>query len=417
MEAVILAAGIGKRLKGKYFLKINGKTLIEHQYNKLRCFTKEISIVYFDEQVKIYHSDLDVIWIKNESGEKSDSVKLAVQNCSDTCLVVLTDMISIDYEKYFKLNETTFSFNKHQMPPVVINKNDFKTIIENNFNSIKEIIKGKNININDDERRDIDYMKDVIDRRKTVVVVSGGDLASATINMVYKNGYNVIVVEKSKPLAVRRSVSYSEAMYDGVKVLEDVCVKRSSVDEIYSCLEAGSIPIISDSEFNEKIKYDLIVDITLRKKRIKYEGLSIGVGPGFVSGEDVTYVIESMRGPKLGQIIKSGSAISNTSVPTNICGYDIDRVLYSNNAGTFTSELKIGDHINQGEVFGYIDECPVYAKISGKVRGQIKPGTEVLNNVKIGDINPLENNIDINKFSDKAIKIAQSVLKVLEELL
>ncbi len=417
MKAVILAAGIGKRLKDKYYLKLNGKTLIEHQYNKLRCFTKDISIVYFDEKVKELHKDLDVIWIKNETGEKINSVKLAVQNSSDTCLVVLADMINVDYEKYFKISQTTFSFNKHQMPPVVINKNDFETILKSEFNSIKEIISGASIDISDYEKRDIDYMQDVIDNRKTVVVVSAGDLASATINRVHKKGYNVIVVEKLKPLAVRRSVSYSEAMYDNEKVLDGVCVKRSSVDEIFTNLVAGHVPIISDVEFNDFDQYDVIVDITLRKQRIKYEGLSIGVGPGFVSGEDVTYVIESMRGASLGKIIRSGSAMKNTSIPTNICGYDTKRVVYSNNAGTFTSEKQLGEDIEQGEVFGYIDHHPVYASISGQVRGQIRPGTEVSNNVKIGDINPLGNNVDINMFSDKALKIAESILAVLEEVL
>ncbi len=43
--------------------------------------------------------------------------------------------------------------------------------------------------------------------------------------------------------------------------------------------------------------------------------ITIALGPGFTAGEDVDVVIETMRGHRLGRIIKEGSAIPNTGIP------------------------------------------------------------------------------------------------------
>ena len=43
--------------------------------------------------------------------------------------------------------------------------------------------------------------------------------------------------------------------------------------------------------------------------------LTVGLGPGFVAGEDVDYVVETMRGHNLARIITKGAAMPNTGVP------------------------------------------------------------------------------------------------------
>ncbi len=417
MEAVILAAGKGRRLKNKYSLLINNKTLIEHQYDKLKKVATKISVVYSDLTIKQIHKHLDVEWVFNESGEKIDSVKLGIGNCTSSCLLVLADMINVTYQKFLSCTKTTFSYNDVSMPPAFIDKNDFEYILKNDFTNLKDLISHQTINISDIESNDIDYISDVIGNRKNIIVVSGGELASGTINLLAKKGFNVIVVEKASPLAVRRQVSYCEAMHEGRKRIEGVTVVKAEVEsDIKRILNEGNYPIITDTLYQEiNLNPFMVIDIAMRKKRIKHDLLSIGVGPGFVASDDVTYVVESMRGENLGKVIISGSASKNTGIPTNICGYDIDRVVYSNGAGIFTSTRNIGEKIKSGDIFGYVDKEEVYAKISGVIRGQIRNNTYIKNNVKIGDINPIENNIDIYKFSDKTLKIATSILKIVEE--
>ena len=51
-----------------------------------------------------------------------------------------------------------------------------------------------------------------------------------------------------------------------------------------------------------------MIDAILAKKNLgtsrDMAPLTVGLGPGFTAGEDVDYVIETMRGHNLGRIIK-----------------------------------------------------------------------------------------------------------------
>ena len=52
---------------------------------------------------------------------------------------------------------------------------------------------------------------------KLVIVRGGGDIATGTIYKLYKCGFDVLVLEIKKPSAIRRNVSFCEAVYDGKK--------------------------------------------------------------------------------------------------------------------------------------------------------------------------------------------------------
>lgn len=48
--------------------------------------------------------------------------------------------------------------------------------------------------------------------------------------------------------------------------------------------------------------------------------LTIALGPGFEAGEDVDFVVETMRGHELGRIIEEGWAAPNTGIPGLVGG-------------------------------------------------------------------------------------------------
>ena len=48
-----------------------------------------------------------------------------------------------------------------------------------------------------------------------VVVRGAGDLASGVILRLMRAGYKVVALETDKPTSIRRTVSFSEAVYDG----------------------------------------------------------------------------------------------------------------------------------------------------------------------------------------------------------
>ena len=82
-----------------------------------------------------------------------------------------------------------------------------------------------------------------------VIIRGGGDLASGTIHRLYRCGYRLLVLECEKPTAIRRMVSFCEAVYDGQSSVEGVlCRKVDSVEECEAVWKAGEIPLMADTE-------------------------------------------------------------------------------------------------------------------------------------------------------------------------
>ena len=89
-----------------------------------------------------------------------------------------------------------------------------------------------------------------------VIIRGGGDLASGTIHRLYRCGYRLLVLECEKPTAIRRMVSFCEAVYDGQSSVEGVlCRKVDSVEECEAVWKAGEIPLMADTEGTVLKKY------------------------------------------------------------------------------------------------------------------------------------------------------------------
>ena len=89
-----------------------------------------------------------------------------------------------------------------------------------------------------------------------VIIRGGGDLASGTIHRLYRSGYRLLVLECEKPTAIRRMVSFCEAVYDGQSSVEGVlCRKINSIQECDAVWNAGEIPLMVDTEGEILQKY------------------------------------------------------------------------------------------------------------------------------------------------------------------
>ena len=58
--------------------------------------------------------------------------------------------------------------------------------------------------------------------RHLVIVRGGGELGTAVAHRLHRVGYKVLILEKSRPSALRRELSFSDAVYDGEKTVERV---------------------------------------------------------------------------------------------------------------------------------------------------------------------------------------------------
>ena len=254
-----------------------------------------------------------------------------------------------------------------------------------------------------------------------VVIRGGGDLATGVAEVLYQSGFKILILDIEKPSSIRRSVCFSEAIYDGVTKVENIiCKKVENENEIEKCWNEKIIPIMVDEKGDiiKKIKPDVVVDSIIAKKNLgttkDMAPITIALGDGFEAGKDVDVVIETMRGHNLGRIITSGRAMKNTGIPGEIKGVSKDRVIYSKANGIFSSVKKIGDTVQKDEIIGYVGDVEIRGKISGVLRGIIREGYEVTENMKIGDIDPrIEEKNNCFTISDKARSLGGAVLRAI----
>lgn len=251
-----------------------------------------------------------------------------------------------------------------------------------------------------------------------VLIKGAGDLATGVAHRLKRCGFDVVMTEIEEPTTVRRTVAFSQAVYDckveveGVKatLVKDIQMIRENIDN-------GVISVIVDKDENiiEVLKPDIVVDAIVAKKNtgtsIDDAPIVIALGPGFEAGVDCDLVIETKRGHYLGRVITKGKAIPNTGVPGNIGGHTVGRIIRATSDGIINPVSEIGDYVEEGQVVAYIDKIPVYASISGIVRGMLQGGVEVFKGMKSGDIDPRCKKEHCFTISDKARSIGDGVLE------
>ncbi len=254
-----------------------------------------------------------------------------------------------------------------------------------------------------------------------VIVRGGGDLASGTIQKLYRSGFKVLVLEVPKPTSIRRDVSFSEVVYKGEVEIEGIrAIHVDSLSEIENAWRDKKVPVIIDEEgkYIKIIKPKIVVDAIIAKKNMgttkDMADITIALGPGFTAGEDVDVVIETTRGHNLGRLIFHGQATKNTGIPGSIMGFSKERVIYSPCEGVMRNILDIGAVVEKDEVIAYIDETPIKATIPGLLRGILRSGSSVTEGFKIADIDPrLSEKTNCYTISDKARSIAGGVLEAI----
>ena len=255
---------------------------------------------------------------------------------------------------------------------------------------------------------------------QVVIVIKGaGEMATGVATRLYRANFRrILMLERQAPLAVRRQVSFCEAIHEGIKTVEGIeAVSALSDEEITAFWEAGKIPVLVDPEGAQGARFrpEVFIDATVAKRKLgtskTLAPLVIALGPGFIAGIDCHVVIETNRGHNLGRMIYSGAAEANSGIPGNICGHTVERVLRSPAAGRFTGLRNIGELVKKGDLVGRVDRFEVIAGIDGVLRGVIRTGTDIGSGVKVGDIDPRGDITYCNTISEKARALGGSVLE------
>jgi len=262
-----------------------------------------------------------------------------------------------------------------------------------------------------------------------ILLRGGGDLASGVALRLRHAGFGVIIAELPQPLAVRRAVSFAEAVYAGQITVEDITARRAETPaEALSLTQQGLIAVIVDPQaaMLDEGQFTALVDARLTKlppdsvpagyTALSSAPLTIGLGPGFTAGENVHAVVETQRGHTLGRVYWTGSASADSGLPEG----DPRRVLRAPADGVLIAHAEIGAHVKAGQVLAEIQtvghhglRSTVHSPFKGVLRGLIHPGIQVSKSMKIGDVDPRDNPDYCFLVSDKALSIGGGVLEAL----
>ena len=251
-----------------------------------------------------------------------------------------------------------------------------------------------------------------------VLIKGAGDLATGTAIRLHRAGFRVVMTEVDRPTAVRRTVAFSQCMYDGTALVEGVSAWRvPNAAEAGQVLERGEIPVLCDPQAAvlRELPFDALVDAILAKKNlgtaITDAPIVLALGPGFTAGVDCHGVVETKRGHDLGRLILEGAAAPNTGVPGDIGGYTEERIIRAPADGVFEPLARIGQRVEAGQPVASVAGETVEAAFSGVVRGMLPAGLSVKQGMKAGDIDPRCEVRHCFTVSDKARAIGGGVLE------
>jgi len=258
-----------------------------------------------------------------------------------------------------------------------------------------------------------------------VIVVRGtGDVGSAVASVLFRAGHRVVLHDAPTPSHARRGMAFVDALYQRTTNLEGLLAKRARTLQdlpfMLRCRRAVPVIDVPLEKVVAEVHPQVLVDARMRKRdqpeaQRGLAPLTIGLGPNFEAGNNVDIAIETKWGDELGAVIQKGSTQSLAGEPQTIAGHARDRYIYASAAGIFATQLNIGDAVEKGQEVARIGGSPVYAPLSGCLRGITHDGASVFEGSKIIEVDPRGDAQATHGIGERQRCIAEGVLKAVEE--
>lgn len=256
-----------------------------------------------------------------------------------------------------------------------------------------------------------------------ILIRGSGDVGSAVAHFLFQAGYAVVIHEATQPTATRRDMAFTDAVFEGSVILGGIESQKVNGLPILNgmLIEHKIIPLVTE-DFGKTLEVlhpQVLVDARMRKHsqpeaQIQLASLTIGLGPNFIAGETTHLVIETARGDSLGQTIERGSAAPLQGEPNEIEGHARDRYVYAPVAGNFYTSHQIGDKVQAGQEVAHIDSTPLFAPITGTLRGLTHDGVPVSQKTKVIEVDPRIENAQVTGIAERPARIAQGVLHAIQ---
>lgn len=254
-----------------------------------------------------------------------------------------------------------------------------------------------------------------------ILIRGGGDLASGVALRLHRAGLQIVITELPRPLAVRRLVSFGEAIYSGQITIEDT-TGRLVIDwsGVPSILAGGEIPVLVDPSatiMHSSLPISILVDARMTKlppdPGLDATPLVIGLGPGFIPGNNCHAAIETNRGHFLGRVYWTSTPEIDTGIPESVNEKQAERILRAPADGLLINHAQISDHIEAGHVIAEVNGILITAPFKGVLRGLLHDKLPVTSGMKIGDLDPRDNPEYCILVSDKSLSVGGGVLEAI----
>lgn len=255
-----------------------------------------------------------------------------------------------------------------------------------------------------------------------ILIRGSNDVSSAVAHGLFQAGYGVVIHDEPKPTVTRRRMAFADAIFDGEATLDGVLAKRVEGLNLRAMLLSPMfIPIVVSDFFRliEKLRPQVLVDARMRKhkqpaRQFQLAPLVIGLGPNFAAGVNVHIAIETARGEELGRVISRGRTKALEGEPVSLDGFARERYIYAPLAGKFSTSHKIGEIVVAGQEIAAINLTPLYAPISGAIRGITHDDVPVGIHTKVIEIDPRGERAKISGIGERPARIAEGVLSAIQ---
>ncbi|SFK01644.1 hypothetical protein [Methylocapsa palsarum] len=228
------------------------------------------------------------------------------------------------------------------------------------------------------------------DRGQPFAVVLGtNEIASAIAVALHSKRISVVLSHDPFSPVIRRKMAFYDALFDDPVTLGGVTpIRVDSGFEILSNRESPSV-LITELGLLDLIvirRFEFLIDARMQHSQTtpdlrRLAGVAIGVGPGFVAGQNCDIAIET-NPDRNARLMREGS----TGGPERSAGRD--RFVYASNPGRWRTAADIGFRTFKNFIVGHLDGIAVAAPFDGFLRGVVRDGVEVVAGARLLEIDP-----------------------------
>jgi xanthine dehydrogenase accessory factor len=254
-----------------------------------------------------------------------------------------------------------------------------------------------------------------------VLVLGGGDVGSAVAHRLFRLGTQVLVSEREKSPHSRRGMAFTDALFEGQASLAGVGARLqpdlAGVHECWQRLDVVPVVTLPEAMLISSLHFDAIVEATMRRYKSPPDLRAlapcvIGLGPGYVPGENCHVAIETQWGPAMGEVLRDSPAATRSGGPVALAGVTRERFAIAPVAGIWRTALDLGQRVEADGELGWIGEHLVRVPITGYLRGLSRDGVQVPAGQRLAEVDPRDQP-QIYGLGERPLAIADGVVLAL----